>query len=130
MTTDETGDSGDTGTKRPLGDPLADATMTAGAPALAGIVESARRLGVELNEAEAAEWVAALAVESAGGDVVVDVDSGIFGHRASMLDFTPGDLARFRAIGASRSRATSRSSPACRRGPSCYRRCRTRVRQP
>ena len=35
----------------------------------------------------------------AGGDVVVDVDSGIFGHRVSMLDFTPRDLARFRAIG-------------------------------
>ena len=31
--------------------------------------------------------------------MVVDVDSGIFGHRASMLDFTPGDLARFRAMG-------------------------------
>jgi hypothetical protein len=72
---------------------------TDGAPALAGIIESARRLGVELDEAEAAEWVAALSVESAGGDVVVDVDSGIFGHRASMLDFTPGDLARFRAMG-------------------------------
>ncbi len=69
------------------------------AAALAGIIESAQRLGVELDEAEAAEWVAALAVESAGGDLVVDVDSGIFGHRASMLDFTPGDLARFRAMG-------------------------------
>ncbi len=67
--------------------------------ALAGIIESAHRLGVELDETEAAEWVAALAVESVGGDVVVDVDSGVFGHRASMLDFTPGDLARFRAMG-------------------------------
>jgi len=70
-----------------------------GAAALAGIIESARRLGVELDEVEAAEWVAALEAESAGGNVVVDVDSGIFGHRASMLDFTPKDLARFRAIG-------------------------------
>lgn len=70
-----------------------------GADALAGIIESAKRLGVELDETEAAEWVAALAAESAGGDVVVDVDSGIFGHRASMLDFTPADLARFRAMG-------------------------------
>jgi hypothetical protein len=72
---------------------------TDGADALAGVIESAKRLGVELDEAEAAEWVAALAAESAGGDVVVDVDSGVFGHRASMLDFTPGDLARFRAMG-------------------------------
>ncbi len=71
----------------------------AAAAALAGIIESARRLGVELDEVEAAEWVAALEAEGAGGDVVVDVDSGIFGHRVSMLDFTPRDLARYRAIG-------------------------------
>jgi hypothetical protein len=70
-----------------------------GVAALQGIVDSARRMGVELDEAEAAEWVAALETEAVGGDVVVDVDSGVFGHRASMLDFTPRDLARFRAIG-------------------------------
>ena len=69
------------------------------ATALRGIVESAQRMGVELDETEAAGWVAALEVESTGGDVVVDVDSGIFGHRVSMLDFTPGDLERFRKIG-------------------------------
>jgi hypothetical protein len=67
--------------------------------ALSGVIESARRLGVELDEAEAAQWVAALDTESLGGDVVVDVDSGIYGHRVSMLDFTSRDLARFRAIG-------------------------------
>ncbi len=70
-----------------------------GPGALAAVVESARRLGVELDEAEAAAWVEALAREEAGGDVVVDVDSGIYGHRVSMLDFTPRDLIRFRAIG-------------------------------
>jgi hypothetical protein len=69
------------------------------AAALRRIVESAQRLGVELDEKEAASWIAALEVESAGGDVVVDVSSGIFGHRVSMLDFTPGDLERFRRIG-------------------------------
>ncbi len=67
--------------------------------ALADVIESAKRLGVELDEREAAEWVAALEAESTGGDVVVDVDSGIYGHRVSMLDFTARDLARFRAIG-------------------------------
>jgi hypothetical protein len=70
-----------------------------GATALQGIIDSARRMGVELDEVEAAQWVAALETEALGGDVVVDVDSGTFGHRASMLDFTPRDLARFRAIG-------------------------------
>jgi hypothetical protein len=69
------------------------------AAALQGIIQSAQRLGVELDEAEAAGWVAALEVETTGGDVVVDVSSGIFGHRVSMLDFTPGDLERFRKMG-------------------------------
>jgi hypothetical protein len=76
-----------------------DRGQAAGDP-LAAVVESARRLGVELDEAEAEAWVAALAREEAGGDVVVDVDSGVYGHKVSMLDFTPRDLQRFRAIGA------------------------------
>jgi hypothetical protein len=67
--------------------------------ALAGVIESARRLGVELDAEEAARWVTALETEAEGGEIVVDVDSGVYGHRVSMLDFTPRDLARFRAIG-------------------------------
>ena len=68
--------------------------------ALDAVIESARHLGVEIDEAEAAQWVTALQAEESGvGDVVVDVDSGIYGHRISMLDFSSRDLARFRAIG-------------------------------
>ena len=67
--------------------------------ALDEVIESARKLGVELDEEEAARWVQAIEVESAGGDIVVDVDSGVYGHRVSMLDFTQRDLTRFRAIG-------------------------------
>jgi hypothetical protein len=66
---------------------------------LDAVIASARKLGVELDEEEAARWVEAIRVESAGGDIVVDVDSGVYGHRVSMLDFTQRDLARFRAIG-------------------------------
>ncbi len=66
---------------------------------LAGVIESARRLGVELDEAEAEAWVAAIEAEAGGGDIVVDVDTGVYGHRVTMLDFTPRDLARFRAFG-------------------------------
>jgi hypothetical protein len=76
-----------------------DTDADGGRAALDGVIESARRLGVEIDEREAAEWVAALEREAEGGDVVVDVDSGIYGHRVSMLDFTARDLARFRAIG-------------------------------
>ena len=66
--------------------------------AIARVVESATRMGVELDEREAAEWVAAMETEASGGDVVVDIDSGVYGHRVTMLDFQPEDLARFREM--------------------------------
>ena len=67
--------------------------------AIAKIVESAQRIGVELDEKEAREWVDAMTNEEAGGDLLVDVNTGVYGHRVSMLDFAPADLARFREMG-------------------------------
>lgn len=66
--------------------------------ALARVMESATRLGVEINEHEAAEWVAAMETEATGGELVMDVNTGVYGHRISMLDFKPKDLARFREM--------------------------------
>lgn len=66
---------------------------------VAAIIESARRLGVELDEADTLQWLAAIAAQSEG-DLTVDADSGTFGHRVAMLDFSPRELARFREIGA------------------------------
>jgi hypothetical protein len=66
------------------------------AAAIAKVVESAQRLGVEIDEQEAAEWVAAMGTEASGGDLVVDVNTGVYGARVTMLDFKPTDLARFR----------------------------------
>jgi len=64
------------------------------------IISSARRLGVEMDEEEALQWLTAIAALQTGGeDVVVDDRSGVFGHRVSMLDFSPDDLAHFREIG-------------------------------
>jgi len=64
------------------------------------IIASARRLGVEMDEEEALQWLSAIAAAQPGSeDVVVDVRSGVFGHRVSMLDFNPEDLAHFREIG-------------------------------
>ncbi len=74
------------------------ATETSRDEAIARVVESATRLGVELDEREAAEWVAAMETEASGGELVVDVDSGVYGHRVTMLDFQPQDLARFREM--------------------------------
>lgn len=65
---------------------------------LARIVEAARRLGVEMDEGEALRWLGAMAADT-GGEIVLDAASGVFGHRVSMLDFSPAHLARFRAIG-------------------------------
>jgi len=74
------------------------ATDTTRDEAIARVVESATRLGVELDEREAAEWVAAMETEASGGELVVDVDSGVYGHRVTMLDFKAEDLARFREM--------------------------------
>jgi hypothetical protein len=65
---------------------------------LARIVQAAKRMGVELDEAEALRWLSAMAADT-GGEIVVDAGSGTFGHRVSMLDFSPLHLAHFRAIG-------------------------------
>ena len=66
--------------------------------AVARVIESAARLGVELDAGEAQRWIDSMVEEQKGTDVVVDVDTGVFGHRASMLDLDPADLAHFRQI--------------------------------
>ena len=73
--------------------------MTDPAEDLQRIIESAKRLGVELDETDTVAWLAAIAAQG-DDDVSVDVSSGTFGHRVAMLDFSPRDLARFREIGA------------------------------
>ncbi|MGQ9501555.1 MAG: hypothetical protein ACUVSF_12805 [Anaerolineae bacterium] len=64
------------------------------------ILEAAQRLGVEMDEEEALQWLTAIAASRAAlGQVVVDASSGVFGHRASMLDFDPAELEYFRQVG-------------------------------
>lgn len=62
------------------------------------ILESAEELGVEISEAEALQWLSAMAVDS-DSEISMDLDTGVFGHRVVMLDFSPSELARFREIG-------------------------------
>jgi hypothetical protein len=66
---------------------------------VARIVESAQALGIEMDEAEAMRWLSAMAAQDAGAEIVVDMTAGVYGHRVSMLDFSPADLARFRDMG-------------------------------
>jgi hypothetical protein len=73
--------------------------MTDQSVELQQIIESARRLGVEIDEAESLQWLSAIAAEQSGDDITIDEESGTYGYRATMLDFSPHDLARFRRIG-------------------------------
>ena len=65
------------------------------------LVESAQRLGIELDAADTERWLAAMTREDGveTSDIVIDEQDGVFGHRVSMLDFSSRDLARFRRIG-------------------------------
>ncbi|TFG70175.1 MAG: hypothetical protein E4H27_06310 [Anaerolineales bacterium] len=65
---------------------------------LSAIIASAKRLGVELDEEEALQWLAAMAVQN-DSDIVVDEETGVFGHQVTMLDFSSAQLAHFRAVG-------------------------------
>lgn len=62
------------------------------------VVESAAALGIELDRAEAERWIDAVSTEAAGGSVMVDVDSGVYGHRVTMADLDPAGLDRFRRM--------------------------------
>ncbi len=66
---------------------------------LARIVESARRLGIELDEAEALQWMTAIASFESSMDIAVDEKSGVFGNKIVMLDFSPRELAYYRKVG-------------------------------
>lgn len=66
---------------------------------IARILESAARLGVQLDEEGALQWLAAIAADAESDDHIVSHESGTFGHRVTMLDFAPRDLERFRRIG-------------------------------
>ncbi|MBN1639788.1 MAG: hypothetical protein JXA09_01040 [Anaerolineae bacterium] len=78
---------------------MSDRNETGSAAEIARIIESAARLGVEVDEGEALQWLAAIASWDKSNHVVFDPDSGVFGHTVTMLDFSPEDLAYFRSIG-------------------------------
>jgi hypothetical protein len=63
------------------------------------IIQSAQRLGVELDEADALQWLTAIGASQDDDDIIVDVKTGVFGHRVTMLDFSADELEHFRKIG-------------------------------
>ena len=78
---------------------MSDQEISPSAQDVARITESANRLGVEVNESEALQWLAAMASLGSGDDVVFDPKAGVFGHAVQMLDFSPEELAYYRRVG-------------------------------
>ena len=66
---------------------------------LNAIVASARRLGVEMDQEAALQWLTNIASWQTQEALQVDARTGIFGHKVVMLDFSPDELAYFREIG-------------------------------
>jgi hypothetical protein len=63
------------------------------------IIEAAEKLGVEVDETDATQWLTSMAAaQAAPGDFAVDAKTGIFGHRITLLDFDPQVLERYRHI--------------------------------
>ncbi len=63
------------------------------------IIDSAHRLGIELDETEAMQWMTAIISFKSTMDISVDASTGVFGNKIVMLDFSTQDLAHFREVG-------------------------------
>lgn len=63
------------------------------------LIKSAERLGIELDESAALQWLTAIQASKQEEDIVFDDRTGVFGHKISMLDFSSEDLAHFRKVG-------------------------------
>ena len=63
------------------------------------IIESAKRMGVEVKEDEALQWLTNMAAYKESGQISLDTRSGVFGHNITMLDFSDKELEYFRRIG-------------------------------
>ena len=61
------------------------------------IIKTARMLGVEVDETDVTQWLAAMAA-SGTMEWEVDEEAGIFGHEITLLDFDKGTLDRYRRI--------------------------------
>ncbi len=64
---------------------------------VAQIINTAHILGVEVDEADVAQWLTAMAASDAM-DWDVDLEAGIYGHQITLLDFDKATLERYRRI--------------------------------
>jgi hypothetical protein len=78
---------------------MEEQTYFENADELQRLIESAERLGLELDAHDARWWLDAVEMASQAEEINLDVRQGVFGHRMVMLDFSPDDLAHFRRLG-------------------------------
>jgi hypothetical protein len=65
------------------------------------VIESAKRLNVELNEQDAVEWLEGIRKTKNGEEEIACCErTGVFGQHIVMLDFSPERLEYYRQIGA------------------------------
>ena len=64
---------------------------------VARIIQIAETLGIEVDEADVSQWLAAMAASDAM-EWDVDEESGIYGHEITLLDFDKATLQRYRRI--------------------------------
>ncbi|MHA1357950.1 MAG: hypothetical protein ACTSRC_07565 [Candidatus Helarchaeota archaeon] len=63
------------------------------------IIEAGRRLGVEIDEKSAQQWLNDMAkAQGSETDIAIDETKGIYGHEVTLIDFDAADLDRFRKI--------------------------------
>lgn len=68
--------------------------------ALKKIIDSAKRMNVELDEKDAIEWLDSIQKASDDHEAITfDERTGVFGQNIAMLDFSPNRLDYFRKIG-------------------------------
>lgn len=66
---------------------------------LTRILESAHRLGVDIDEEEALQWLTNMAAAQSNEGVTLNTRSGVFGSAITMLDFSDQELEYFKRIG-------------------------------
>ncbi|MGD8996775.1 MAG: hypothetical protein PVH80_01590 [Anaerolineae bacterium] len=64
---------------------------------VAQIIKTAQMLGVEVDEADVAQWLTSMAASDAM-DWDIDLEAGIYGHEITLLDFDKATLSRYRRI--------------------------------
>jgi len=68
---------------------------------VARIIAAADKLGIEVDEADAVQWLTAMAgTRTSTSELMVDMEQGIYGHRITLFDFDPEVLERYRRLAA------------------------------